>query len=169
MRKNRKLREGAEYHVTARINRGESIFESDESKELFLDVVKRAKRKYRFQIRNFCVMGNHIHLMLKPGKNESLSRIMQWILGVFAMLWNRRRQVTGHLWGDRFFSRIITGVLDLLRVFLYIDNNPVDAQLIDHPWGWKYGGLWHHRMGIRDITDKPDLIIRTFFPEHERI
>jgi len=52
-------------------------------KDLFLEVIVRAKGKFRFRIENFCVMGNHIHLMIRPGTRESLSRIMQWVLSVF--------------------------------------------------------------------------------------
>ena len=68
MRKSREIYINAEYHVTARINRGEFILESAEIKELFLFIVCRAKKKYSFRLRNFVVMSNHIHFLLKPGK-----------------------------------------------------------------------------------------------------
>ena len=77
MRKNRELLEGADYHVTARINRGEKIFLAQDDRELFMTVLRRAKRKFVFSLKNFCVMGNHIHLLIKPGTGESLSKIMQ--------------------------------------------------------------------------------------------
>ena len=67
MRKNRQLLEGAEYHVTARINRGENIFLAREDRELFMSILKRAKKKFNFSLKNFCIMGNHIHLLIKPG------------------------------------------------------------------------------------------------------
>jgi putative transposase len=166
MRKNRLLQNNAEYHVTARINRGEMAFASKEDKDLFMTVCKHAKKKYKFQIKNFCIMGNHIHLIIKPGENESLSRIMQWILSVFAMRWNRKHHTSGHLWGERFFSRIICGIVDFLRVFIYIDDNPVNASIVNQREEWEYGGLWHHKRGIHTIVDEPDEIIRTFFPAH---
>ena len=166
MRKNRELLEGAEYHVTARINRGEKIFLVQEDRELFIDILKRAKKKYNFLLKNFCVMGNHIHLIIKPGPNISLSKIMQWILGVFAQLWNKKHGLSGHLWGDRFFSRIILGILDFLRVFLYIDYNPVIAGMVEHPEQWIHGGLWYHKRGITGIIDLDPLIIE-YFPEHQ--
>ncbi|MDR1949610.1 MAG: transposase [Spirochaetaceae bacterium] len=166
MRKLRELQQGAEYHVTARINRGEMVFSPREEKVLFIQVIKRAKKKYKFQIKNFCIMENHIHLLIKPGKDESLSRIMQWILSVFAMAWNRKHDISGHVWGQRFFSRIITGIVDLIGVFIYIDRNPVEAHIVERPWEWEYGGLWHHRNGIEDIVEKPEYIVSVFLPEH---
>jgi putative transposase len=153
MRKNRRLLEGAEYHVTARINRGEMVFLNRENRELFIDVLKRAKKKYHFSVKNFCIMGNHIHFLIKPGHGVSLSKIMQWLLGVFAQLWNKRHGLTGHLWGDRFFSRIISGIFDFLRVFSYIDQNPVAAGLAEQSEQWEYGGAWHRKNGINDIID----------------
>ena len=153
MRRNRKLLEGAEYHVTARINRGEMIFQNYEDRELFLAILKRARKKYVFSLKNFCIMGNHIHLLIKPGKGESLSKIMQWILGVFAQLWNRKYKFSGHLWGDRFFSRILLGILDFLRVFIYIDYNPVIAGMVEKPEQWEHGGRWHHNNGHSDVID----------------
>ena len=112
-------------------------------------------------------MGNHIHLLIKPGAGVSLSKIMQWLLGVFAQVWNRKHNLSGHLWGDRFFSRIINGILDFLRVFLYIDYNPVIANMVDKPEQWQYGGLWHHKNGLTDIMGSTDPIIHENFPEHQ--
>jgi len=83
MRKPRELKDGALHHVTARANRKEMILDNRGMKDLFLEVIVRAKGKFRFRIENFCVMGNHIHLMIRPGTRESLSRIMQWVLSVF--------------------------------------------------------------------------------------
>ncbi len=89
MRKKRKLIEGAKYHITARANRSELILNAPKMKGLFLNILKRAKKKYKFSITNFCIMGNHIHLMIQPLKPESLSRIMQWILATFAINYNK--------------------------------------------------------------------------------
>jgi REP element-mobilizing transposase RayT len=166
MRHNRQLKDNAEYHVTARANRGEMIFELEQDKQLFLQIIQRAKKKYQFQIKNFCIMENHIHFLIKPGTDESLSRIMQWILGVFAQTWNKLHGFTGHLWGDRFFSRIAEDVQDFLRIFSYIDDNPVKAHLVSRCWEWKYGGLFHHRLGIETIVERAETFILEVFPEH---
>lgn len=148
---------GAKYHVTARANRKEMIFESDEMKDLFLRVVKRAKRKYRFKIENFCVMGNHFHFIIQPLGRSNLSRIMQWILSVFAMSWNRLHDLTGHVWGERFYSRIMSSFVDFLRIFMYICDNPVEAGLVKNAEKWKYGGLFHLKNKLFHILDSPTL------------
>jgi REP element-mobilizing transposase RayT len=69
-------------------------------KDMFLEVVKRAKRKYDFAVVNFCIMGNHVHFIIRPGAKENLSRIMQRILSVFAIRFNRQHRFIGHVWYD---------------------------------------------------------------------
>jgi putative transposase len=158
MRQNRKLKPGAKYHVTARANRKEMILHCDAMKALFLTTVKRAKKKFRFQVHNFCIMGNHIHLIIRPERGESLSRIMQWILSVFAMAWNRKHHTSGHVWGERFFSKIINNLREYLKTFVYVTENPARAQIIGRIDEWEFGGLWHFIKGERDILeDAPGL------------
>jgi putative transposase len=104
MRRARQLKEGAKYHVMAHAHRREMVLESKELKEMFLEVVRRARKRYKFLIYNFCIMGNHFHFILKPLEDESLSRIMQWILSVFAIKYNKAFNFIGHVWYDRFKS-----------------------------------------------------------------
>jgi putative transposase len=169
MRKPRELHEGARYHVTARANRKEMILDTSAMKELFLSVVKRAKVKYDFRLENFCIMGNHFHFVIQPGRGESLSAIMRWILSVFAMAYNKIRGFTGHVWGCRFFSRIIASLWELLQVFEYIDNNPVKANQVEDRREWRWGGLWQQRTGCRQVVEKMDEWLRPFIPEHEQL
>ena len=169
MRKPRELQDGARYHVTAQANRREMILDNAEIKELFESVMRRAKLKYDFQIENFSVMGNHFHLVIRPGKGENLSAIMRWILSVFAMAFNKLMGYTGHVWGSRFFSRIISGLRELMRVFEYIDNNPVRANQVVDRRQWRYGGLWHRRTGDRGIIDALPEAASLLLPEHRTL
>ena len=169
MRKRRELCEGVHYHVTARANRKEMIFKSDVTKELFLSVMRRAKKKYSFRLENFCIMGNHFHLMIQPGKGVCLSRVMQWIMSVFAMSFNRANGYVGHVWAERFFSRIIRNLRELLHLFNYIDQNPVVANQIQDKREWRYGGLYHNRVGYHDIIEKMASWMLSLLPEHAQI
>lgn len=154
MRKKREIQAGAVYHVGARINNKEMLLKSPEIKSLFLAVVKRAKKKYMFQLTNFVVMENHIHMIIKPGEKENLSRIMQWILSVFAVLCNKKMGRTGHLWGERFFSKIIRTVCEYARVFEYIDDNPLKAGLVTNDGVWRYSGKYHRLINKYELLEK---------------
>jgi putative transposase len=169
MRQPRQLADGARYHVTARANRKEMILDATEMKELFLSVVKRAKAKYDFRLENFCVMGNHFHFVIQPGRGESLSAIMRWILSVFAMAYNKIKGFTGHVWGCRFFSRIIASLWELLQIFEYVDANPVEASQVEDRREWRWGGLWHDRTGCRDLVEKPADWLRPLILEHGQL
>jgi putative transposase len=155
MRKPRILTEGARYHVSARANRQDLIFSEDETKDLFLSVVRKAKSRFDFRIENFCIMGNHIHFIIRPGRGESLSSIMQWVLGVFAMRFNHLRHLTGHVWGERFFSKIIENIRAYHETFSYIDANPLIAGLVDRVEDWLYGRFHVRAIGFEDILANP--------------
>lgn len=149
MRKPRQLTPQAIYHVCARANRQEMILDDVQIKYMFLDVVEQAKKKFGFLMRNFCIMGNHIHLEIEPQNDYSLSKIMQWILSVFAIRYNKLYSYKGHVWYDRFKSKIIQGLRQLVNTFFYIASNPVRAGVTLHPLEFECNGLTFHKHGAR--------------------
>ncbi|MCF6335174.1 MAG: transposase [Spirochaetales bacterium] len=166
MRKRRELKEGASYHVYARINRQEYILQAVFIKKLFMSILKRAMIKYSFQIGNYCIMGNHVHFILKPLKGESLSAIMKWILGVFAQKYNRTFDLHGHVWYDRFKSKIIIDFRQYLHTFIYISNNPVKAGMVGSPGDYLYGGIYFIQKGIYDLMERPpNRVLRILWSE----
>jgi len=143
------------YHITSRINNKENFFENDEVKAMFLEVLTRAKKKYRFIIYNLCIMNNHVHYMLKPGKNSDLSKIVQWINSVFAMGYNATYGHSGHVWGERFHSTLISDIIQFLRTFFYIANNPVKAELVANGTDYLYNGVTFILRGDYDLIKTP--------------
>ena len=143
----RLLREGATYHVSARANRGENIFEDPVFKEILLGVIERAKEKYAFYLTAFVIMSNHFHLNIKPAEDTSLPRIMQWILSVFAMRYNKLKGLEGHVFQGRYFSRIIETPEDYETVVKYIEQNPVEAKLVRNAQNWRYSSAWFRAQG----------------------
>ncbi|MDR1326059.1 MAG: transposase [Treponema sp.] len=125
MRHSRQFQDGATYHVTSEVNRNEMDLKPSQIKTMLLTFIKKAKQKYPFQLLNFCIMDNHIHLLIKPERGQSLSKIMQWIKGNFARYWNKaHNKRSSHLWGRRFFSKIVNNARQFLRVFDYIVKYP---------------------------------------------
>jgi putative transposase len=155
MRMPRILREGARYHVYARANRKEMIFASDVAKELFLAALMEAKVKFNFRIENFVIMGNHIHFIICPEFGASLSVIMKWLLGVFAIRYNKYFKLTGHVWGERFHSHIIESIREYLAIFKYIDGNPFVAKLVERMDDWLYGRFHLRERGCEGLLSYP--------------
>ena len=164
MRKPRKTRVGGIYHVVARANRREFILRSAHVKRMFLETVQRAKTKHSFRIINMCVMDNHFHLMIEPAREESLSKIMQWILSLFARRFNRAYSLQGHVWYDRFKSKIVWSLRQFMATFGYIDENPVRAELVANSRDYPYGGRAFIRAGPGVLVDHPARLVQLLFP-----
>lgn len=169
MRRNRVLKKGARYHVSVRVNNKEMLLDATAAKVLFVALLKKAKNKYHFSIENYVIMGNHVHLLILPGIDENLSRIMQWVLSGFAKAYNKRFNRSGHFWGERFFSRIIESFFDYLNTFDYIDKNPITAGITVNKTGWKYSGVYEHRSGKHTLLSKLPIHLSYFFPQHLRL
>ena len=157
MRKARKLKDHAIYHITAKANRSEFIFEDDYFKDMFLEVMKEAKKKYKFRIKNFTIMSNHVHIAIKPLGDSCLSDIMRWILATFAIRYNNSLKIHGHVWYDRFTSVIFETYSHYLAAMNYIDNNPVKAGLVEKPEDYAYSGITFLKNKVYEIIDPPDI------------
>ncbi len=100
-------------------------------------------------------MGNHFHLICKPLRYGELSRIMQWILSVFAGRFNKHFHYQGHVWYDRFKSKIIKSYIQYVKTFIYIANNPVRAKIAKDAVSFDYNGISFLSKGILDILERP--------------
>ena len=110
-------------------------------------------------------MSNHIHLMIQPRESTDISKIMQWILSVFATRFNKIFGYKGHVWYDRFKSKIIYTLNQLIRVFEYISLNPVKAQLAESVFDYSFSALQHIKQNRRDLVDPPDPVLLLAFPQ----
>jgi len=143
MRKNRELVEGGTYHVTSRTNAKHMAFSEKLGRKIMVLMLSEAKEKYDFQLHNFCIMPNHIHLLITPKTGTDLSRILQWIKTKSSKSWNRMYNSIDHLLGERFFSRPIKDEDDYSAVFEYIDQNPIKAGLVSKAEDWNACGAYY--------------------------
>jgi REP element-mobilizing transposase RayT len=114
-------------------------------------VLWEAKEKFAFRLQNFCVMPTHIHLLIIPGDGGDLTQIMRWLKTESSKRWNFIHGSTGHVWGERFFSRVVNG--DYYTVMAYIDRNPINAGLALCVGDWQESGAYHIREGIIGLVD----------------
>ena len=157
MRKKREFIDGAAYHVTSRTNDKQKIFEDHLGKKTMMLVLQNAKEKFSLKLANFCIMPTHIHLLIIPGKGVTLPRIMQWIKSHSARRWNRMHGSTDHLWGERYFARVITNLWEYCQVMEYIYQNPVKAGLAEDVGEWEASGAYYIRHGLSDLVDYTNL------------
>ena len=67
---------GYPHHITQRGNNKEKVFFDDEDRRLYLDILQRYKNKYGIKILAYCLMGNHVHILVVPGQEMALARAM---------------------------------------------------------------------------------------------
>jgi putative transposase len=136
-RKARRKSESGIYHIIMRgINR-QQIFKEDEDCHRFLQTLKYYKETCGYEIYAYCLMSNHIHLLLKVG-SEPLEQIMRRICGKFVYWYNHKYDRTGYLFQDRFKSEPVEDDAYFLTALRYIHQNPLKAGMVktinDYPW-----------------------------------
>lgn len=128
-RQTRRKSESGIYHVILRGINKQVIFEDDEDRSNFLECLQHYKKSCQFKIYGYCLMDNHIHLLLKESEHD-LSIIMKRIGIRYVSWYNRKYNRCGHLFQDRFKSEIVEDDGYLLGVLRYIHQNPLRAGLV---------------------------------------
>jgi putative transposase len=129
----------------------------------FLDRIKKAKQQYGFRLYHYCLMPNHVHLLIQTAKAQDFPKIMQGLLQGFGRWFKSRHGYVGHVWQGRYKSPLIGDESYFLEVGRYIERNPVRAGLVtrpeDFPWSsyamYAYGHSnelvdedpYYHRIG----------------------
>lgn len=122
----RVLNEKLIYHVMLRGNNKEAIFKNGEDKERIIEILKTKKQSGEYFLYAYCVMDNHIHLILKEG-HDNLSRTMKRIAISYAQYFNQRYKRVGHIFQDRYKSENIDNEAYLLAAIRYVHQNPAKA------------------------------------------
>jgi len=147
------------YHLMVRGNQKQRIFLENDDFNEYLGLLKRYKRKYCFKLYGYCLMPNHVHLIVGLEKSHMLSKIMQGLNLAYASWFNKKYNKVGHLWQGRYKSMLINKDKYLLDCIEYVEMNPIRANMyqspFDHPWN-----SWRERAGHERsyLLDTPDLI-----------
>ena len=116
------------YHVMLRgINR-QTIFGDGEDAIKFLQILNKYRQKSECKIYAYCLMGNHVHILIREGKEE-LGMAMKRIGVSYVHWYNYKYDRTGHLFQGRYKSEVVENDKYLLTVLRYIHQNPLKAKL----------------------------------------
>jgi len=132
---------GAVYHVTSRGDRQETIFDDDQDRTAFLNILGEVVSRFRWRCHAYCLMGNHYHLMIETPE-ANLTKGMRHLNGVFTQWSNRRHKRSGHLFQGRYKAILVDRDAYFLELGRYIVLNPVRAAMVKHPrlWAWSSYG-----------------------------
>lgn len=125
------------YHITLRSVNQQIIFEDDSDYQKFLYVLSDSIAKYNIDIYAYCLMSNHVHLLLSASP-DLLSTFFQSIETRFAHWYNNKYIRSGYLFQDRFHSFAVEDNAYFLNVLIYIHNNPVSAGICGFPYEYRW-------------------------------
>jgi len=127
-----------------------------------MDYLQRlAKVLPSFQIRLlvYCLMTNHLHLLVQDARGGGLPFAMQKIQGGFAQAWNRRRRRSGHVWGERYYPEPVESDEHLIGGSLYMHTNPNEAGMVTDARAYRWSSVGAYTSGHSDIPVSTDLIL----------
>lgn len=125
------------YHVTARGDRRENIFEDDVDRRVFLDTFSQVVTQFNWLCYAWCLMGNHYHLLIQT-PDGNLSSGMRQLNGVYTQASNRRHQRVGHVFQGRFKAILVDSDAYLLELARYVVLNPVRAGMVEGAQDWPW-------------------------------
>ncbi|MEW6536710.1 MAG: transposase [Candidatus Auribacterota bacterium] len=148
------------HHIVQRGNNRQAIFEDDQDRQEYLALVQRYKQDTECKVLSYCLMDNHVHLLIIPLKAESLSKFMQKVALKYTQYANDKYKRSGRLWECRFFSSPVETDTYLLAVCRYIERNAVRAGVVGQPEHYEWGSAKYR------VSGKNPEFLDDIFPEY---
>jgi putative transposase len=141
------------HHVTQRGNYRQTVFFEDADRSCYLRLLRRYCTEYKLKLGGYCLMGNHVHLLAIPEREDSLARALGRAHNDYSRWVNLKRGQTGHVWQNRYYSCPLEEqhAWEALR---YVELNPVRAGMVQSAAGWRWSSAPAHAAG----TDVSELI-----------
>jgi len=143
---------GVPHHVTQRGNRRQPIFFSDEDRLFYLGLLREGCAKARVECLAWCLMDNHVHLILVPADADGLRAALAEAHRRYSSRINAREGWTGYLFQGRFASYPMDDA-HLMAAVRYVERNPVAAGLVAHAQDWRWSSARSHVSGRRMAGD----------------
>ena len=137
------------WHITHRCHKKEFLLKFSKDRKNWIHWLYEAKKRYGLCVLNYTVTSNHIHLLVKDTKVNTISKAMQLIASRTAQDYNTRKHRKGAFWEDRYHATAIDTQQYLIQCLVYIDMNMVRAGVVQHPEDWPH-------CGYREIQSPPD-------------
>jgi putative transposase len=116
------------HHLTQRGNNRQDVFFVDEDRRQYLKLLADQCRRHGAKILGYCLMTNHVHLILIPSRPDSLAKAVGRTHWLYAQYINRLHKRSGHLWQNRFYCNAMDDEHCLLAL-RYVERNPIRARI----------------------------------------
>jgi len=144
------------HHVTQRGNRKTDVFFCDKDKDYYLELLQEYTTKHQVKVLAYCLMTNHIHLILQPG----LQKVLKPLHMRYSQYINKQQNTSGILWQGRFFSCALDEKYTYYA-FAYVENNPVKANMVENVQDYFYSSArFHLGLGKNSLLVEYDIGVR---------
>lgn len=137
-------------HVVARGIDRQAVFFEEQDYQLYRQALHKAATDCQCQVHAYVLMTNHVHLLVTPAQERSLSLMMQAMGRNYVQRLNARYERTGTLWEGRYKASLVQTDFYLLACQRYIELNPVRAGMVAAPGEYPYSSYGHHALGKQD-------------------
>ncbi len=139
---------GLPHHLIQRGNNRQQIFLTPADRQFYLELLQEHASQFGVAIHAYVLMPNHVHVLVTPGSQDALPKMMQAVGRRYVRRFNDSHGRTGTLWEGRYKSTMVQTERYLLACMVYIDLNPVRASLVPQPvdYAWSSHG---HYAGVR--------------------
>jgi putative transposase len=134
------------YHVTQRGVDRADVFFSQADRETYLHLIQDQREDAGVRVLGWCLMTNHVHWLVVPERDDSLSVLFRRVHGRYAQYLNARRRRSGHLWQNRFFACAVAPEKEEIAL-RYVEWNPVRAGMVESPRGYRWSSAEAHLTG----------------------
>ena len=138
---------GYPHHITQRGNRRQDVFFKESDYEHYLELLREWCVHEGIEIWAYCLMTNHVHLIVKPKKKSNLGKAIGEVHRRYTRMINLRNNWKGYLWQGRFASYPMDKNW-LLKAAAYVELNPVKAGMVKNAWDYRWSSVHAHLAGI---------------------
>ena len=146
---------GVAMHIVQRGNNRSDCFVADTDRLVYIVALRELAAKHRCAVHAYCLMTNHVHLLLTPADEGGCSRLMRDLGLRYVHYYNRRHARTGTLWEGRFRSCLVESASYVLACYRYIERNPVEAGMVRHPEEYPWSSFHANARGRLETLVQP--------------
>lgn len=137
-RKTRNYVPGMPVHVVQRGNNRQATFIQSDDYACYLQHLAQGLKRYDTALHAYCLMSNHVHLLMTPKYDDSISRTIQHLGRNYVLWFNKKYRRSGTLWEGRHKGKVIHNERYLLACYRYIEMNPVKAGIVATPAQYRW-------------------------------
>ncbi len=144
------------HHIISRGNNRQPLFKRREDFRYFLFILRELKREYVFDVYHYCLMTNHIHLLMRFDQPVGFMKVPQRMNLLYAKYFARTYKYVGHVFQDRFKSWPVAENNYLMECGRYIERNPLKAKIVSKPEDYEWSSYRYYAEGKVDRVISPD-------------